>query len=280
MTAEPVSALAAEPVGAAEGEPALRIGDVARLVGVSPSTLRAWERAGLVAPTRGEGRHRRYSHADVARLRRARTLREHGYGHRALLRVLSNEAPVDGEPVGAKLRALRTRRGLSLRRAAVAAGVSIAYLSLIERGQATPTVALLQRVAAAYGGTLLEFFDQGEGNERGHNGHKLVRAGERRRLRGFDRVQMEDLVRFPDAALQVEIFIVEPGGGSGGGYAHEGEEAVFVLEGQLQMWLDESECYNLESGDTLYFRGTQTHRWHNPGATPTRLFWVNTPPTF
>lgn len=259
------------------GEPCLRIGAVARMVGVSPSTLRAWERAGLVSPARGEGRHRLYARRDVARLRQARAWRERGYGHRVLRRALASDASPDEELAGARLRALRTKHGLSLRKAAAAAGVSIAYLSLVERGLATPTVALLQRIAAAYGGTLLEFFGDGatDGVER-----KLVRAGERRRLHGFDRVIMEDLVRFPDAALQVEIFTVQPGGGSGGDYAHDGEEAIFVLEGRVQVWLDATERYDLEAGDTLYFWSTQMHRWHNPGAVPARLFWVNTPPTF
>lgn len=263
----------------ADDEPSLRIGDAARMVGVSPSTLRAWEREGLVSPARGTGGHRLYTPRDVARLRQARALLERGYGHQVLRRMLSAQLrdPPPDERAGARLRALRIRHGLSLRRAALAAGISIAHLSQVERGLATPTVALLQRITAAYGGTLLGLF--GAGDE-GAAATKLVRAGERRRLEGFDRVLMEDLVRFPGAALQVEIFTVQPGGGSGGGYAHEGEEAIFVLEGQVQVWLDEVERHDLDAGDTLYFRSTQTHRWHNPGATAARLFWVNTPPTF
>jgi len=265
------------------GGDVLRIGEAARLVGVSPSTLRAWEREGLVRPDRGDGHHRRYTPDDVARLREARALLERGYGHRVLRRVLAHETAPEEDLVGARLRTVRTRHGLSLRKAARTAGVSSAYLSLVERGLATPTVSLLQRIAAAYGGTLLEFFDQsGSGSDPeketdNDKERKVVRAGKRR---GFDRVLMEDLVRFPDAALQVEIFTIQPGGGSGGGYAHAGEEALFVLEGQLQVWLDEEERCDLETGDTLYFRSTQSHRWHNPGAAPTRVFWVNTPPTF
>jgi len=46
------------------------------------------------------------------------------------------------------------------------------------------------------------------------------------------------------------------------------------------VWLDESEHYELWPGDLLYFRSDQAHRWQNPGKTPARLFWVNTPPTF
>ena len=107
-----------------------------------------------------------------------------------------------------------------------------------------------------------------------------MRRTERRRLRGFDRVEIEDLVAFPQAAMEVNIFSVAPGGGSGGNYAHQGEEAIFVLEGALDVWLDDSEHYHAAPGDTLYFSSTQDHRWSNPGEVAARVLWVNTPPTF
>jgi MerR family transcriptional regulator, repressor of the yfmOP operon len=50
---------------------ALRIGDVARLVGTTPRTIRYYEEIGLLpeAPARPSGRHRLYSDAEVERLR-------------------------------------------------------------------------------------------------------------------------------------------------------------------------------------------------------------------
>ncbi len=107
-----------------------------------------------------------------------------------------------------------------------------------------------------------------------------MRTTERRRLRGFDRVEIEDLVTFPNAVLEIDIFSVAPGGGSGGAYSHDGEEAIYVLSGELDVWLDEAEHYHIEAGDTLYFRSAQQHRWMNQSSATTRLFWVNTPPTF
>jgi transcriptional regulator with XRE-family HTH domain len=255
----------------------IRIGEVARRVGVSPSTLRAWERKGLVRPDRAGGRHRRYTPDDIARLRDVRALLTRGYAPPALHSLIAGEAMPDDPVVGKRLRAARTRRGLSLRDAAERAGISASYLSLVERGLAEPSVSLLQRVASAYGGTLLEFFGA---SPAGTAGPKLVRTTERRRLRGFDRVEIEDLVTFPDAVLEIDIFSVAPGGGSGGAYAHDGEEAIYVLSGELDVWLDETEHYHIEPGDTLYFRSGQRHRWTNYASETTRLFWVNTPPTF
>jgi DNA-binding transcriptional MerR regulator len=56
----------------------LRIGDVARLVGTTPRTIRYYEEVGLlpVAPARASGRHRMYSEAEVERLREVMRLKD------------------------------------------------------------------------------------------------------------------------------------------------------------------------------------------------------------
>lgn len=251
---------------------------MAKSLGVSPSTVRSWERKGLVEPWRSDrARHRRYRPEDVARLRDVQALLSRGYSPPALRELIAGDEVPEEAALGARLRQARTKRGLSLRKAAAHAELSPAYLSLVERGLAAASVSLLQRVASAYGGTLLEFFGTPAADAQEL---KLVRAAERRRLRGFDRVEMEHLVRFPNAVLEIDIFTVAPGGGSGGDYAHDGEEAIFVLEGEINVWLDGTEHYHAGAGDTLYFRSTQRHRWSNPGSGPARLLWVNTPPTF
>jgi len=55
----------------------LRIGDVARLVGTTPRTIRYYEEIGLLpeAPSRPSGRHRLYTHAEVERLREVMRLK-------------------------------------------------------------------------------------------------------------------------------------------------------------------------------------------------------------
>jgi DNA-binding transcriptional MerR regulator len=62
----------------ASTEPSLRIGDVARLVGTTPRTIRYYEEIGLLteAPARPSGRHRIYTDAEVERLREVMRLRD------------------------------------------------------------------------------------------------------------------------------------------------------------------------------------------------------------
>jgi DNA-binding transcriptional MerR regulator len=56
----------------------LRIGDVARLVGTTPRTIRYYEEIGLLpeAPARPSGQHRLYSDAEVERLREVMRLKD------------------------------------------------------------------------------------------------------------------------------------------------------------------------------------------------------------
>ena len=64
-----------EPLVSRDAGSSLRIGEVARRVGISSSALRAWEALGLVVPQRTRSRYRLYSEMDVRLLKRAIFLR-------------------------------------------------------------------------------------------------------------------------------------------------------------------------------------------------------------
>src|SRR5215470_4506880 len=107
-------------------KPYLKIGDVARAVGVSPSVIRSWESLGMTRPRRTESKYRLYSSADVKLLKRARFLRKvRGLNAPAILQLLKREgrAQVSSNgagDIGLRLRQLRQQRGLSLAQVAAA----------------------------------------------------------------------------------------------------------------------------------------------------------------
>jgi len=53
-----------------------------------------------------------------------------------------------------------------------------------------------------------------------------------------------------------------------------------MLKGELEIWLDESECYVLHENESFWFESNRGHRWYNPGKKESVIVWVNTPPTF
>jgi transcriptional regulator with XRE-family HTH domain len=174
--------------------------------------------------------------------------------------------------IGRRLRQLRTKRGLSLAEVAAAAGISVGFLSALERSQMTASIGTLRRLARYYRTNILDFFDPSESNTR------LVRPAKRKVLEAGPGVRME-LLAWGNTVMEPHLFRVAPHAGSGESYAHEGEEFLFVLRGELLMELAGEE-YHLKRGDSFYFESATPHHWKNPGRSETWLLWVNTPPTF
>ena len=257
----------------------MRISEVAHRVGISSSALRAWEALGLVTPQRTQSRYRLYTEADVRLLQRAIFLRRaRGLNPAAIVHVLKRQgvvsapAETQGHP-GQRFRRLRTRRGLSLAQVARATGVSVGFLSGLERGQMRSSIATLRRIARFYRTNILSLFETAGENPR------LVRPSQRKILETTPDVRME-LLAWGNTVMEPHLFRVKPGGGSGESYSHEGEEFLHVLRGDFEIWLDRKEHYRLKPGDSLYFESSTPHRWRNPGRKETWLLWINTPPTF
>lgn len=66
----------------------------AQLAGMHPQTLRIYERRGLLTPARTSGGNRRYSDADIARLRRIAELASAGMNLEGIRHVMSLEAEI------------------------------------------------------------------------------------------------------------------------------------------------------------------------------------------
>jgi DNA-binding transcriptional MerR regulator/mannose-6-phosphate isomerase-like protein (cupin superfamily) len=260
-------------------EPYLKIGDVAKKVGVSPSVIRSWESLGLARPRRTESKYRLYSSDDVKLLRRARFLRKvRGLNAAAIVQLLKREGKVrpaaDGNAgaIGAHLRQLRARRKLSLAQVAKAVGISVGFLSALERSQMSGSVGTLRKLARFYKTNILDFFDASGASSR------QVRPAERKVLEAGTGVRME-LLAWGNTVMEPHLFRVAPEAGSGDPYTHEGEEFIYVLRGDLEIAVDGEE-YRLKPGDSFYFESATPHRWKNPGRKETWVLWINTPPTF
>jgi DNA-binding transcriptional MerR regulator/quercetin dioxygenase-like cupin family protein len=260
----------------------LTVGQTARILGVSASALRQWENIGLITPARSQGRFRLYSPEVLDVLKRIKYLRDvkqlRGPGLKHLLDKPASSARKAPErassQLGLKLRRLRKRCKLSLVDAARRAKISAGFLSAVELSQANPSVATLQRLAATYDSTVLDFYDLPQQSSR------LIRPNKRRVLRTESGVAME-LLSEGSRMLQSMLFRLPPGSGSDGAYSHAGEEFICMLKGSLEIWLDELERNVLHEGDAFWFESNRGHRWFNPSRDQEAvLLWVNTPPTF
>ena len=260
-------------------KPYLKIGDVARLVGVSPSVIRSWESLGLTRPHRTASKYRLYSAEDVKVLKRARYLRRvRGMNAPAIVQMLKRDGVLRPTPdgaagaIGARLRQLREKRQLSLAQVAQAVGISLGFLSALERSHMSASVATLRRLARYYKTNILDFFDPADSSA------PLVTPATRKVLEVTPGVRME-LLAVGNPVMEAHLFRIAPGAGSGESYTHDGEEFLYVMRGEFRIALGKLQ-YRLKSGDSFYFESTTPHNWSNPGKRETWVLWVNTPPTF
>jgi DNA-binding transcriptional MerR regulator/mannose-6-phosphate isomerase-like protein (cupin superfamily) len=257
----------------------LKIGDVARIVGISPTVIRMWESLGLARPRRTASKYRLYTPEDVRLLKRASFLRKvRGMNAPAIVQTLKREGlvqpPRDGHAgaIGARLRKLRLKKGASLATVAKAAAISVGFLSALERSQMTASVGTLRKLARYYKTNILDFHDTAEANK------SLVRPAERKVLEAGPGVLME-LLAWGNTVMEPHLFRVAPNAGSGESYTHVGEEFLYIIKGELQIFLHDEE-YRLKTGDSFYFESAVPHKWTNTGKSETVILWVNTPPTF
>ncbi|WP_420593878.1 helix-turn-helix domain-containing protein [Deinococcus sp.] len=176
--------------------------------------------------------------------------------------------------LGERIRARRRHLGLTLKTVGQASGLSIAYLSQIERTQANPTVTALSSLARALG-VKLSFFVPDETHTA-----VVVRKGMAAPLHLAELPYRVRSLAGRGEALQLEPLLIqiEPGFTSAPS-SHLGEEFLHVLSGRLALHVGE-ECFDLSAGDSAQHPSTTPHAWANPGEQETTLLWVGTPRLF
>jgi transcriptional regulator with XRE-family HTH domain len=180
--------------------------------------------------------------------------------------------------IGGEIRGLRKARGLTLTGLAEASGLSIGYLSLLERDRATPSIKALHAVSRALGVTISWFFETNDVPEEERD--LVVRRARRRRLDYSAGLVDELLSPNLSGALELLSCRFPPGASSGEEpYTHAGEEAGVVIRGRLELWVD-GRTVTLEAGDSFGFQSTLPHRYRNPGPDETEVIWAITPPSY
>ncbi|WP_211161023.1 helix-turn-helix domain-containing protein [Microcella alkalica] len=176
--------------------------------------------------------------------------------------------------IGARLRAARLARGLTLEAVGAAAGISQGFVSKLERDQVSPSVASLVAICEAVGLKVGELFEPPPS--------QIVRAGEGAPI-NFGGEGAEEFLLTPGTQTDVEVIrsIIDPGGTAGDDlYSLDCDvEFVYVLRGRLTIILGDDE-HELAAGDSMTFRGRDPHTWHNASAEEgCEVLWVLAPAT-
>ncbi|HID66735.1 MAG TPA: cupin domain-containing protein [Roseibacterium sp.] len=172
--------------------------------------------------------------------------------------------------LGALIRKRRKQMGLTLQALCDDAGLSVGYLSQVERGQATPSLGTLAQIAQGLEVGLGYFIATPKPAD------SLTRAGARPQfsLDGSSILYESIGAEFPGAELSCYLLHVPPGYASETVH-HEGEEIIFILEGKITQTLG-GQVFILQRGDSLHYSGSNPHSWSNQTKTTAQILWTGT----
>ncbi|MCX7784533.1 MAG: XRE family transcriptional regulator [Meiothermus sp.] len=176
--------------------------------------------------------------------------------------------------VGHLIKSRRLQMKLTLTEVAKRSGLSVPFLSQVERGEAGLSVQSLVKIAEALGVTLNYFLNVPEPDTpiryaKDFHFFSLVESKTR-----MARIGSVD----PSRQLEPVLSIVPPN------YEteliqHAGEEFVYVLKGEIIVKLGRKQ-YRLSAGDTAHFKSGIRHRWRNPTNQEAHVLWIGTPKLF
>ena len=188
------------------------------------------------------------------------------------------ETPRDDGLIGSKLRALRLRQNKTLQAVSESTGISVGHLSQLERDLVSPSIKTLHDLSRALGVNISWFFLPQEPGARVEQ--YIVRRQQRRHISYADGIDDYQLNSQAVRHLGFLYSTFAPGASSGDSpYTHDGEEAGYVVSGQLELWIDGASTV-LAAGDSFSFPSTSPHRYCNPGRVETVVLWAMTPPSY
>ena len=179
--------------------------------------------------------------------------------------------------IGEKVKKLREKKGMSLADLAEKSGFSSALLSQVENHMISPPLGTLIKLARAMDVGIGYFFE-----DKADAPFVIVRSGDRQHI---SRVASTDGVKFgyayeslaqgkKDRYMEPFVVTLEPATKKDrNSYSHEGEEFIFVLEGEMEVTLEDHTDI-LGPGDSIYFNSTLRHRVECVGGGEARILAV------
>lgn len=182
---------------------------------------------------------------------------------------------LDEGDLGRTIRELRKKKAFSLKDLAELSGVSVSFLSQVERGVTSPSISSLMRIAHSLDCTIGGLLESKAVS-------RLVRRGEGPRLVHSNRMWDEAKLTPREFTYLELIRSTLQGGGSTGdeSIVYSSSETSMIVEiGQIEVDLN-GEIFVLEPGDCLSFDSSVPHRFRNLLSEPSVILFASAPPSY
>ncbi|WP_420231440.1 helix-turn-helix domain-containing protein [Pseudomonas sp. ABY48] len=156
-----------------------------------------------------------------------------------------------------QLRILRKKMGITLEQLAGQTGLTKSYLSKVERGVSSPSIAVALKLAKALNAQAEELFST---EAVPAEGYSLVRRQQREARAGDVSAAHVSLARHIGHRALLPFLVYPPRSFSHSAFKeHLGEEFIYVVRGRVEVDFG-NERQTLEEGDALHFNAQKSHR--------------------
>ncbi len=177
--------------------------------------------------------------------------------------------------LGARIKTIRLRRGISQKHLAELTGVTPSTISQVEKNLIYPSLPALFRLGESLGVEVATFF-RGQGQD---NAVYIGRA-EERQATSLGKISARDAEGYTllspdmDGPGEVVMIRIQPGKKlSCHFFSHKGEELGFLIQGSLTMTIA-GQSYEIHPGDTVYLPKDIPGQWQNNSAITAELLWL------
>ncbi|WP_294143833.1 helix-turn-helix domain-containing protein [uncultured Clostridium sp.] len=175
--------------------------------------------------------------------------------------------------IGAKLKELRTLKGLTQEELADRAELSKGFISQLERDLTSPSIATLMDILQCLGTTIGEFFNE--------TPEEQIVFGKSDYFTKED-TELKNEIKWIIPNAQKNIMepihlVLSPGGSTYPDTPHEGEEFGYVLQGSISIHLG-NRTYKAKKGESFYYISDKTHYLSSKSGAS--IIWVSSPPSF
>ncbi len=178
-----------------------------------------------------------------------------------------------GIELGGRLKQLRTKKGVSQKELAGMVGVTPSTISQIESNLIYPSLPALFKMAQILAVDAGYFFHKAPDGQ----SPSVFTGGKAVRFSDLPKESINGRMLLPvDIPAPIEPYLLEiPVGAklSSHFFVHKGEEFGFLMEGELQVTIQNS-VKQLAAGDVVYLTRHIPSQWKNPGKKTARLLWL------
>lgn len=182
--------------------------------------------------------------------------------------------------IGAKVNALRTGKNYTLKQLSEETGLSIGFLSQLERGISSVAIDSLAKISAFLEVPLSSFFDDENARDQDPVVHSFNLHPTKSTSEIVQFILSNKVTEYDILPRLFELMpLMEPSNEDCVMFNHTGEEFIYVLEGIVTIYLND-QVYTLYPGDSIQILSNQKHNWVNLTNRTAKLLSINSPNPF